>query len=156
MRPISAGRISLPLCPRARLDPGRLHLVALLRFANLFGKFLNRPKVGGGRAVWVMPALLPVLQRLERDSVGARKYGLAHAKSFADRFRIGKLYDRSAAFVGLAVDLRDAARRWVVDGTGTVPTTGNRICCRTKSHQGLKAHGYLPGPLRGVRNGLAP
>ena len=88
------------------LDLGRLlHLVTLLRFADLIGKFLNRPKVGGTRAVWVVPALLPVLQGLQRDSVSARKFGLAHAKSFPDRFRISKLNDRRAALVGLPADM---------------------------------------------------
>jgi len=62
MRPVSAGRISSPLYPRPLLDLGRLlHLVTLLRFADLIGKFLNRPKVGGSRSVWIVAALLPVL-----------------------------------------------------------------------------------------------
>jgi hypothetical protein len=65
MRPVSAGRISSPLYPRPLLDLGRLlHLVTLLRFADLIGKFLNRPKVGGSRSVWIVAALLPVLQGL--------------------------------------------------------------------------------------------
>ncbi|MGA7502181.1 MAG: hypothetical protein WBX00_36270 [Isosphaeraceae bacterium] len=79
--------------------------MTLLRFADLIGKFLNRPKVGGSRAIWIVAALLPVLQGLERDSVGARKNGLAHAKLFPDRFCVGKLNDRRAAVVGLAVDM---------------------------------------------------
>ena len=81
--------------------------MTLLNFADLIGKFLDRPEVGGGRAVWVVPGMLPVLQGLERDSVGTSKDGLAHAKSFPDRFRIGKPDDRSAACVGLALDMRD-------------------------------------------------
>ena len=84
-----------------RKSAGRLlHLVTLLRFADLIGKFFNRPKVGGSRTVRVVPSLFPVLQGLKRDSVSARKYGLAHAKSFPDRFCIGKLNDSRAAFVG--------------------------------------------------------
>src|SRR5271166_1611354 len=59
-----------------------LHLVTLLRFADLIGKFLNRPKVGGSRAVWIVAALLPVLQGLERDSVGARKKRLGSCQAF--------------------------------------------------------------------------
>jgi hypothetical protein len=88
------------------LDLGRLlHLVTLLRFADLIGKFLNRPEVGGSRAVRIVAALLPVLQGLDRDSVGARKRGLAHAKPFPNRFCIGKLNDRCAAAVWRAVDM---------------------------------------------------
>jgi Protein of unknown function (DUF1501) len=77
------------------LDLNRLpHPMTLLRFSDLIGKFLNRPKVGGSRAVWVVPALLPVLQGLERDSVSARKYRLAHAKSFPDRTTRVRVRDR--------------------------------------------------------------
>jgi hypothetical protein len=74
------------------LDLGRLpHLVTVLRFADLIGKSLNRPKVSGSGAVWIVAALLPMLQGLNRDSISARKRGLAHAKPFPDRFRVGKL-----------------------------------------------------------------
>jgi hypothetical protein len=36
-----------------------LDLVTPLRFSDLIGKLLNFPQVGGGRAVWVVPELLP-------------------------------------------------------------------------------------------------
>ncbi len=102
----------IPNVPRPLLDLGRLlHLVTLLHFADLIGKFLNRPEIGRGSAIWVVPALRPMLQGLERDSEGSRKHGLAHAKPLSDRFRISKLNDRSAGLVELAVDMRRVMRR---------------------------------------------
>ena len=48
--------------PGSPLDlGGPMHLVTPLGLADLFGKLLDRPEVGGCRAVRVMPALLPVL-----------------------------------------------------------------------------------------------
>ena len=84
-----------------------LRLVTLLRFENLIGEFLDRPEVSGRRAVWIMAALFPVLQRLERDSVSTRKSGLAHAKLFPDRFGIGVLNDCHASFVRVTLDMRN-------------------------------------------------
>jgi hypothetical protein len=88
-----------------RSQPAAASYMTLLRLPDLIGKFLNHPPVDGSRAVWVVPALLPVLQGLQRDSVSARKYRLAHARSLPDRFRIGKLNGRRAALVGLPVDM---------------------------------------------------
>jgi hypothetical protein len=93
--------------PRPLFDLGRAHLVTLLRLAYLFGKLLDCPKKGRSGAVGIVAALLPMLQSLNRDSEGARKRGLAHAKSFPDRFGIGKFNDGFAAIIGGAGNVRD-------------------------------------------------